>query len=48
MVGGPDDGKDRLYIGYNNDGVGTGHASATVDVCLDARAASPRLHAGRA
>ncbi len=33
-------GKDRLYVGYNNDknvSVGT----ASVDVCLDARAANP-------
>ena len=39
VVGGPDDGKDRIYVGYND----TGHTpqSATIDVCLDALAGSP-------
>ncbi len=37
---GPDAGKDRLYLGYNNDGASDGK-SATVDVCLDARATNP-------
>jgi hypothetical protein len=37
VIGGPDDGKDRLYVGYN----GSGAKSATVDVCLDALAAAP-------
>jgi hypothetical protein len=37
VTGGPDNGKDRLYVGYNGDG----SHSATVDVCLDALAASP-------
>lgn len=37
VIGGPDDGKDRLYVGYN----GADPLSATVDVCLDATAALP-------
>jgi hypothetical protein len=37
VIGGPDDGKDRLYIGYNRNGA----KSATVDICLDAQAAAP-------
>jgi hypothetical protein len=41
VIGGPDDGKDRLYVGYNNDNVGVGNPSATVDVCLDALAGGP-------
>jgi IPT/TIG domain len=40
VVGGPDDGKLRLYVGYNDDGTETG-PSATVDVCLDALAPTP-------
>ena len=42
VTGGTDDGKLRLYVGYNNDGTGLG-ASATVDVCLDAGAPTPTL-----
>jgi len=38
VIGGPDNGKDRIYIGYNDDNISK---SATVDVCLDALAASP-------
>ena len=41
VVGGPDNGKDRLFLAYNNDGAALGTASASVDVCLDAQAASP-------
>src|SRR4051794_24063974 len=42
---GPDAGKDRLYIGYNNDAASdSGGKSATVDVCLDAAAAKPTFH----
>jgi hypothetical protein len=39
---GPDDGKDRFYIGYNDQRVATttGHTAA-IDFCLDATAASP-------
>jgi hypothetical protein len=37
VIGGPDNGKDRVYVGYNGDGA----RSATVDVCLDALAANP-------
>ncbi|KIP17982.1 hypothetical protein KY49_3608 [Burkholderia sp. MSHR3999] len=39
VVGGPDDGKDRIYVGYND--LGHTPQSATVDVCLDASAGSP-------
>jgi hypothetical protein len=39
VVGGPDDGKDRIYVGYND--LGNTPRSATVDVCLDALAAAP-------
>ncbi|HBB95346.1 MAG TPA: hypothetical protein DC054_08130 [Blastocatellia bacterium] len=38
VIGGPDDGKDRVYVGYNRNGIAK---SATVDVCLDARAGTP-------
>ena len=38
---GPDRGKDRLYVGYNNDGLGFGVGTATVDVCPDALAGAP-------
>lgn len=38
VIGGPDDGKDRLYVGYNQNGMAK---SATVDICLDAQAAAP-------
>ena len=41
VVGGPDDGKLRVYVGYNDDGPGFGVATATVDVCLDGLAAAP-------
>jgi hypothetical protein len=37
---GNDVGKDRVYLGYNNDGA-SDRKSATVDTCLDARAANP-------
>jgi hypothetical protein len=40
VVGGADDGKDRLYVGYNNGGA----QSATVDICLDARAGTPTFN----
>ena len=40
VIGGPDDGKDRLYVAYNNDGISSGK-TATIDVCSDALAASP-------
>jgi hypothetical protein len=42
VIGGVDDGKDRIYVGYNDDG----HMpqTASVDVCLDAAAASPSFH----
>jgi hypothetical protein len=39
--GGPDDGQVRLYVGYNRNGIAK---SATVEVCLDARAASPSFN----
>jgi hypothetical protein len=38
VASGPDTGKDRAYIGYNDNTVSQ---SATVDVCLDALATSP-------
>jgi hypothetical protein len=40
VVGGPDNGKDRVYVGYN----GSGSRSATVDICLDALAATPTFN----
>lgn len=40
VVGGPDDGKQRLYVGYNDSGA----RSATVDICLDAQAAVPTFN----
>jgi hypothetical protein len=41
---GPDTGKDRFYIGYNDQEVtGTTGHTATIDVCLDATAAMPVL-----
>jgi hypothetical protein len=40
VVGGTDDGKLRLYVGYNDDGTKSG-PSASVDVCLDALAPTP-------
>jgi hypothetical protein len=41
VSGGTDDGRLRLYVGYNDDGTGLGAASATIDVCLDGLAATP-------
>lgn len=41
VVGGPDDGKLRVYVGYNDDGPAFGNPTATVDVCLDGLAAAP-------
>ena len=41
VVGGVDDGKFRVYIGYNDNNIGMNVATATVDVCLDALAAAP-------
>ncbi len=38
VIGGADNGKDRVYVGYNDDNLSQ---SATVDLCLDALAASP-------
>jgi hypothetical protein len=38
VIGGPDNGKDRIYVGYNDDNLSQ---SATVDVCLDALATNP-------
>jgi hypothetical protein len=38
VVGGTDNGKDRVYVGYNDDNISQ---SATVDVCLDALAVNP-------
>ncbi len=39
---GPDNGKDRFYIGYNDQRVvGTTGQTAAIDFCLDATAASP-------
>jgi hypothetical protein len=40
VIGGADDGKDRLYVGYN----ANGPRSATLDICLDARAPTPSFH----
>jgi hypothetical protein len=40
VVGGSDNGKDRVYVGYNSDGA----RSATLDVCLDAAVASPSIN----
>ena len=37
VIGGPDDGKDRLYVGYNDSGA----RSATLEIWLDASASSP-------
>ena len=37
VIGGPDDGKDRLYVGYND----SAPRSATLEIWLDASAASP-------
>jgi hypothetical protein len=39
--GGSDDGKGRLYVGYNRNSTAK---SATVDICLDARASSPSFN----
>jgi hypothetical protein len=39
--GGSDDGKVRLYVGYNRFNIAK---SATVDVCLDARGSSPSFN----
>jgi hypothetical protein len=39
--GGSDDGQVRLYVGYNKNSAAK---SATVEVCLDARAASPSFN----
>ena len=39
--GGSDDGQVRLYVGYNRNVIAK---SATVDVCLDARASSPSFN----
>jgi hypothetical protein len=39
VIGGPDDGKDRIYVGYND--LGHTPQSATIDICLDALASSP-------
>jgi hypothetical protein len=41
VVGGPDNGKDRLYVGYSDHNSGT--VPARVDVFLDALAASPSV-----
>jgi hypothetical protein len=38
---GPDAGKDRLYVGFNNGYGGVNPQSATVDLSLDADAAAP-------
>jgi hypothetical protein len=43
VIGGPDDGKVRVYLGYNND-TGTGVGTASVDVCLDALASTPTFN----
>lgn len=40
VVGGSDDGKVRLYVGYN----GSGAKSAKVDVCMDALAGTPTFN----
>src|ERR1700730_6825466 len=41
VVSGPDNGKNRLYVGYNRNGVAR---SATVDICLDALATNPTFN----
>jgi hypothetical protein len=41
VIGGPDNGKDRLYVGFNANQSGR---SAKVHVCLDARATSPSFN----
>jgi hypothetical protein len=41
VVGGPDNGKDRLYVGYSDHNSGT--VPARVDVFLDALAANPTV-----
>jgi len=38
VVGGTDNGKDRLYVAYNDDNLSK---SAAIDICVDALAASP-------
>ncbi|HEV8324327.1 MAG TPA: hypothetical protein VG389_22105 [Myxococcota bacterium] len=40
VIGGPDDGKDRLYVGYND----SAPQSATVEIWLDAGAATPTFN----
>jgi hypothetical protein len=45
VLGGPDDGKFRVYVGYNDDGPALGNPTATVDVCLDGLAAAPVYNA---
>ena len=41
VVGGVDDGKYRVYVGYNDNNIGMNVATATVEICLDALAAAP-------
>jgi hypothetical protein len=41
---GPDAGKDRLYVGFNNGFSGVNPQSATVDVALDADSATPAFN----
>jgi hypothetical protein len=40
---GSDAGKDRVYLGYNNDGA-SNRKSATVDTCMDAGASDPAFN----
>lgn len=40
VVGGPDDGKDRVYVGYND----SSPRSATIEIWLDARSATPTVN----
>jgi hypothetical protein len=42
VEGGPDNGKDRVYIGYND--LGHTPQSATIDVCLDALTSTPTFN----